>query len=113
MPCDICSDREHETRISARAMHSAVVAGFNPFLAGLIPVHLKHLTQIDSANEWRLQTLSGLLAHTDWRLCSKCAGRVNRREAGIQDLEVRIQKSEILTSSFPPEASQVRPPDPV
>lgn len=73
MPCDICSNRDSESILPAKTMQSSVARGFNPFTAGLIPERLARLAHADSAEEWTQQTLNGLLAKSDWKLCKTCA----------------------------------------
>lgn len=77
MPCDICSDRESETMVPAPTMRAAVARGFTPFAEGLIPARLTRLVHADSSKEWTQQTLNGILAQRDWKLCKRCAARIS------------------------------------
>lgn len=72
MPCDICSKPSANHIISAKAMSRAARKGFNPFHLGLVPPRLALLAEANFAEKWRQQTISGMLAESDWRLCDTC-----------------------------------------
>ncbi|MEI8351023.1 MAG: hypothetical protein WCG36_01800 [bacterium] len=76
MPCDICSTSSATHTIAAEAMSRAARKGFNPFHLGMVPPRLARLAGPDFPETWRRQTINGMLAESDWKLCDTCNPKV-------------------------------------
>jgi len=81
MPCDICSRPTTDlNNIPNLTMRQAILSGFTPFTAGLLPQKLSRLATPDSPAKWKQQAMDGLLAETDWKLCNTCTAKIQKTE---------------------------------
>jgi hypothetical protein len=79
MECDICSTPGHGTVVRAHQMSSAVRKGFNPFREpGLMPPWMLSAIDPGYPDRWAQSATNGDTSHSDWNVCAKCYGRLNR-----------------------------------
>lgn len=69
--CDICNRPGMGTIVSASDFRQAVIKGFNPLQAGLVP-DVGSMFGIDSYAHWKESAISGATSRTDWSICADC-----------------------------------------